>query len=125
MPRRSFRTTVGRRCSLVPLERNAPMTQTTRSRLLVENVQGIAVVTLADELLVDEGVIHEVGEDLVRFLDESRPASVLLNFREVQAMSSSMLAILLKVARRVARVQGRLKLCSISPGLVQIFRITR
>jgi anti-sigma B factor antagonist len=101
------------------------MTKTIRSRLLVENVQGVLVVTFADQFLIEEGLIHEVGDDLVKLVDKHRRANVLLNFREVQAMSSTMLAVLLKVARRVGNTQGRLKLCSISPDLVEIFRITR
>src|SRR5262249_33652737 len=122
--RRSFQK-FGRGSSPHPAERNAAMTKTIRSRLLVENVQGVLVITFAGEFLIDEGLIQEVREDLVKLVDKHRRANVLLNFREVQAMSSTMLAVLLKVARKVASAQGRLKLCSISPDLVEIFRITR
>ena len=50
---------------------------------------------------------------------------MLLNFRAVQYMSSTMLAVLLKYARRVAGLRGQLKLCCIAPDLLEVFRITR
>jgi anti-sigma B factor antagonist len=40
-------------------------------------------------------------------------------------MSSTMLAILLKVARKIAGAQGQLRLCALTPDLLEIFRITR
>jgi anti-sigma B factor antagonist len=101
------------------------MPQTIRARLLVENVHGISIVTFADERLASEEVIHEVGEQLLSHIDEARPENVLLNFREVQAMSSTMLAVLLKLSRKVASIDGQLKLCCIAPDLLDIFRITR
>jgi anti-sigma B factor antagonist len=101
------------------------MSQTTSPRLLVENVQGIIVARFTDEMIVSEEVIWEVDEQLMGLLDGPSAPKLLLNFRDVRVMSSTMLAILLKLSRRVAGARGELKLCGLSPDLLEIFRITR
>jgi anti-sigma B factor antagonist len=101
------------------------MTRTLSPRLLVETVEGITIASFTDEMIVSEEVIFEVDEQLMNLLDGPSPQKMLLNFREVRVMSSTMLAILLKLSRRIAGVQGELKLCGLSPDLLEIFRISR
>jgi anti-sigma B factor antagonist len=101
------------------------MMQVTTPRVLIETVHGITVASFTDEAIVSEEVILEVGEQLVDLLDGARPERLVLNFREVRSMSSTMLAILLKVARKVGQFGGRLKLCCLAADLQEIFRITR
>jgi anti-sigma B factor antagonist len=101
------------------------MTPILNSRLLVETVEGITIATFTDEMIVSEEVIADVDEQLLSLVDDTRPAKVLLNFRAVRSMSSMMLAILLKLSKKIARAEGQLKLCSITPDLREIFRISR
>jgi anti-sigma B factor antagonist len=101
------------------------MSQTTYPRVLVETVQGITVATFSEEMIIAEDVIHDVDEQLDGLVDATRPANILLNFREVRCMSSTMLAVLLKLARKVGAAGGRLKLCGLSENLQEIFKITR
>jgi len=100
-------------------------TQILSSHLLVESVHGITVAKFTDELLVSEEVLHEVDEQLIGLVDSAQPDRILLNFSEVRGMSSAMLGILLKVARKVSGLGGRLKISGLSPDLFEIFRITR
>ncbi len=100
-------------------------TQTLCPRLLVETVHGVTVASFTDELLVSEEAIHEVDEQLIGLIESSKPEKVLLNFSEVRGMSSTMLAVLLKIGRRVTALEGSLKLCGLSMDLMEIFKITR
>jgi anti-sigma B factor antagonist len=99
------------------------MPDTTNPRLFVETVGGVTVVTLADAELVAEDVIAGVVEQLDT-VDVSS-GRVVLNFRDVRLMSSTMLAVLLRFSRRVEAAGGKLKLCCIAPDLLTVFRITR
>jgi anti-sigma B factor antagonist len=99
------------------------MAGTTNPRLYVETVGGVTVITLADAELVAEDVIAGVVEQL-EAVDVSG-GRVVLNFREVRLMSSTMLAVLLRFGRRVEAAGSRLKLCCIAPDLITVFRITR
>lgn len=101
------------------------MIETTCPQLLVETVQGVTIASFTSTHLVAEEVILEIETELIGLIDAARPSSVLLDFRDVRVMSSTMLAVLLKVSRRVSSLDGRLKICGLSPDLEPIFRITR
>lgn len=110
---------------LINTKRIPPMSSTTYPRLLVETVQGVTVAAFTDDMLIAEEVIRDLDEQLAGLVDVAQPTKILLNFREVRTMSSSVLAILLKLHRKLAAVQGQLKLCCVAPDLLEIFRITR
>ena len=101
------------------------MTNTTFPRLYVETIGDVTVASLADSEIVNEDVLHEVDEQLAELASGLSAGDVLLNFREVRLMSSSMLAVLLKFSRRVAALGGKVKLCCVDPNLREIFKITR
>ena len=101
------------------------MPSTTSPRVLVETVGGVTVASFADEELTNDQVIEAVGEQLSNLAEGVGSGRLVLNFREVRFMSSSMLAVLLKFSKKVTAGQGRLKLCSIAPNLKEIFKITR
>lgn len=91
----------------------------------METIHGITVASFADAELLTEDVIQDLGEQLKDLVDGLGAADILLNFRDVRLMSSTMLAILFRFARRVSAAGGRLKLCGIAPDLMTAFRITR
>jgi anti-sigma B factor antagonist len=91
----------------------------------VETIGGVTVASFADDEIVAEDVIHDVDEQLGELANGLASRDVLLNFREVRLMSSTMLAVLLKFSRRLAAVRGRVKLCCVDPSLREIFKITR
>ena len=101
------------------------MSRIASPRLLMETIHGITVASFADAELLTEDVIHEVGEQLQELAGGLGQADVLLNFRGVRLMSSTMLGVLFKFARRIAAAGGRLKLCGIAPDLLAAFKITR
>lgn len=101
------------------------MPAATESRLLVEPVEGVTIVHFADETLMSELVIQQVEEQLQALADQVGGGKVLLNFRDVHYMSSAVLAVLLKLSRRVSQSGGRLKLCGLVPGLKEAFRASQ
>lgn len=94
-------------------------------RLFVERIDGVTVATFADPSILAEEVIRDVDEQLSLLLEGSGSGKVLLSFRDVKFMSSAMLAVLVKVARRVEKAKGRLKICCLAPPLMEVFRMTR
>jgi anti-anti-sigma factor len=101
------------------------MSQSTSPHLLVESVDGVTIAAIADASLLSEEVIADVDEQLGQLLDSLGPDKVVLSFREVRQMSSSVLAVLVKFARRVGEAGGRLKLCCLDPHLREVFRVSR
>jgi anti-sigma B factor antagonist len=50
---------------------------------------------------------------------------IVLNFGEIQQVSSAALGKLIKLRGRAEDVRGRLRLCNLHADLLQVFRITR
>lgn len=100
------------------------MPRSTAPRLFVDLVDGATVVTFADARILSEDVIEDINEQLDPIGDRGEP-KVVLNFREVQFMSSALLATLLKFARRVATAGGELRLCGLSSEIRPVFKVTR
>jgi anti-sigma B factor antagonist len=101
------------------------MLRTLSPRLLVETIHGVTIATFADAEILTEDAIGAINDQLQELVEGLGHSNVLLNFRDVRLMSSTMLGVLLKFARRMQSVHGRLKLCCIAPDLMQAFKITR
>jgi anti-sigma B factor antagonist len=100
------------------------MSQSPRSRLRLENVDGVTVVSFVDTKIVAEDQIQEVGEELYGLVEDGVKRRILLNFGNVQYCSSTVLGKLVSLKRRVEAAKGRLKLCCIHPDLLVPFKLT-
>jgi anti-anti-sigma factor len=101
------------------------MSQSTCPRLLVEAVNDVMVAGFSDEALLSDEVIREVEDQLNQLVESVGPGKLLISFRGVKYLSSTMLAVLIKTARRVQKAHGRLILCNIAPHLMEVFRAGR
>ncbi|MCD4831554.1 MAG: STAS domain-containing protein [Anaerohalosphaeraceae bacterium] len=94
-----------------------------KPRISVYYAQNATVVTLTDEKILEEGDIKSI-EDSIMPLIESR-VNLVIDFSEVQFLSSTVLGLLIRVSKRIYEQKGRLRLCSIGPKIYDIFKITR
>ncbi len=99
------------------------MVQTSR-RLRLDKVDGVTVVSFADTRIVEDEVIKEVGEELYSLVEDKGHNQLLINFGHLELCSSVILGKLVNLQKRVAAVNGQLKLCGLKPDLLHIFRIT-
>src|SRR5882672_11496358 len=96
-----------------------------RRRLEVEDIGDVAVVNFVDKKILDEQNIQMIGDDLFRLVDELGRRKVLLNFANVEFMSSAALGKLITLHRKLQAVQGKLVLCNISKSILEVFKITK
>ncbi len=99
--------------------------QPRRQRLVVEDIGDVAVVNFVDKKILDEQNIQVIGEQLFSLVDEAGRRKILLNFGNVEYLSSAALGKLINLKKKVGAVKGKLKLCCIHPDLLEVFRITR
>jgi anti-sigma B factor antagonist len=99
--------------------------QPRRRRLEVEDIGDIAVVNFVDKKILDEQNIQMIGDDLFRLVDELGRRKVLLNFGNVEFMSSAALGKLITLHRKLQAVQGKLVLCKIAKDILDVFKITK
>lgn len=96
-----------------------------RRRLEVEDIGDIAVVNFVDKKILDEQNIQAIGEDLFRLVDELGKKKIVLNFGNVEFLSSAALGKLITLNRKLQGARGKLILCGISKEIREVFEITR
>src|SRR6516165_11099249 len=96
-----------------------------RRRLEVEDIGDITVVNFTDRKILDEQNIQIIGEQLFSLVDEMGRRKVLLNFGNVEYLSSAALAKFITLNKKLQKAEGRLILCNIDPQIKEVFEITK
>jgi anti-anti-sigma factor len=86
---------------------------------------GILTVVFDDARILDETKLEQLSRDLLEMLNKTTEERVVLDFRNVKFMSSSMLGKLIQVNKKAGEFKVKLKLCSIDPEIRQVFKITK
>lgn len=101
------------------------MSQGRKRRIEVEYVGDVAVVAFVDKRILDEQNIQLIGEQLFALVDEEGRKKILLNFGNVEYLSSAALGKLITMNKKVRGAAGQLKLCNIKPEIYEVFEITK
>ena len=99
--------------------------QPRRRRLEVEDIGDITVVNFVDKKILDEQNIQVIGEQLFQLVDELGRRKILLNFKNVEFLSSAALGKLITLNRKLQSAGGKLVLCEIDPQIYEVFEITK
>ena len=96
-----------------------------RRRLEVEDIGDVTVVNFTDKKILDEQNIAVIGEQLFSLVDELGRKKILLNFGNVEYLSSAALGKFVALHKKVSAAGGRLILCNIDPQIYEVFEITK
>ena len=99
--------------------------QPRRRRLEVEDIGDVTVVNFTDKKILDEQNIQIIGEQLFSLVDEAGRRKVLLNFGNVEYLSSAALGKLITLNKKLQAAGGKLILCNIDPQIYEVFEITK
>lgn len=99
--------------------------QPRRRRLEVEDIGDVTVVNFTDRKILDEQNIQVIGEQLFSLVDEAGRKKVLLNFGNVEYLSSAALGKLITLNKKLQAAGGKLILCNIDPQIYEVFEITK
>jgi anti-sigma B factor antagonist len=99
--------------------------QPRRRRLEVEDIGDVSVVNFIDRKILDEQNIQVIGEQLFSLVDDQGRRKVLLNFGNVEYLSSAALGKLITLHKKLTSLGGRLILCNIDPQIYEVFEITK
>ena len=91
----------------------------------VTNAGEITVVRLRDRKLHDQERIEELGRELFELVEGRNCRQLVLNFVDVEFISSATLGKLIVLDRKVKAVNGQLRMCHVSPEILEVFRVTR
>jgi anti-sigma B factor antagonist len=109
----------------VALKENLMSSPPRRRRLEVEDIGEVTVVNFTDRKILDEQNIQIIGEQLFSLVDEAGRRKLLLNFGNVEYMSSAALAKLITLNKKLQPVGGRMILCNVDAQIMEVFEITK
>ena len=91
-----------------------------RNRIDVSDVGEVSVVQFKDRKILDESNIQEMGRELFELIEQKR-AKILLNFMNVEFLSSAALGKLITLDKKLKAAKGQLKLSNIRPEIYEVF----
>ena len=97
----------------------------THRRIDVSKTGDVSVVKFLDRKILDEAAIQELGSELFGLVEIDNRKAILLDFDGVEFLSSAALGKLITFDRKLKTAKGRLKMCGISPGILEVFQVTK
>ena len=94
-------------------------------RLDIEQVGDVTVARFIDKKILDETNIQIIGNQLFGLVDEDGREKIVLDFSNVEYLSSAALGKLITLDKKVKAAKGKLRLCSIRPDIYEVFAITK
>lgn len=94
-------------------------------RISVEYAENATIVTLTDEKILEEKNIQALQDSIMPIIEQAGRLNLILDFCNVQFLSSAVLGLLIRISKKIYERDGRLRLCNISPKIYEIFKITR
>jgi len=94
-------------------------------RVEVEEVGDVSVARFVDKKILDETNIQIIGNQLVALVDEDVRKKIVLDFSNVEYLSSAALSKLLILEKKSKAAGAKLRFCGIRPDIYQIFTLTK
>lgn len=91
-------------------------------RLEVSEGGGVAVVRFRDRRIVNTLEIELVGQELYRLVEEDKHMRLVLDFSDVEYLSSALIGKLIWLNAKVQARNGSVKLCCVRPEIFEIFQ---
>ncbi len=91
----------------------------------VTSQKDIRLVEFTNNKILDEGNISEIGQTLGILVDESASPKLLLDFANVDHLSSAALGMLINLNNKIRQKNGMLRLTNIKPQIMEVFVITK
>ncbi len=97
----------------------------TPRRIKIHESGEVTVVTFVDSKIIDEAEIQELGQELYSLVERDGRKKVVLNFSNVEFLSSAALGKLIGFDKRVKQNSAELVLSNIRPEIYEVFAITK
>jgi anti-sigma B factor antagonist len=94
-------------------------------RLNITDHKGVKIVSFIENKILDEANIADIEKALIALASEKHRPKLLLDFQNVDHLSSAALGILINVDKKVKTESGELRLTNIKPQIYEVFVITK
>tara|TARA_R110002111_G_scaffold146808_1_gene213581 strand:+ start:38 stop:406 length:369 start_codon:yes stop_codon:yes gene_type:complete len=86
--------------------------------------EGVPVVFLTSTKYIDRELIQQTQQELITFIQSSKPTRLVINFKDVEAISSEFITTMLRCSDYAQSENGELRLCNMSPMVRMAFQVT-
>jgi anti-sigma B factor antagonist len=93
--------------------------------IAVSEHAGVFVCEFTTSKILDESNIKEIGDTLGSLIDRHEYPKMLLDFSNVEHLSSAALGMLINANNRLRQRNGQLRLTRIRPQILEVFTITK
>jgi len=94
------------------------------NRIEVSESASVSVVRFLDQKIIDPEAIQELGQELFDLVERDDRKKLVLNFENVEFLSSAALGKLITFEKKSKRNDAELILTNISAEIFQVFAIT-
>ena len=85
-----------------------------------------SVVEFRTPSLMDPIILEEIGKELYRLVDDEDRRKLVLDFEQVQYLSSQAIGIILTLNKKLSALKhSKMVLCGVGPKLMELLKITR
>ena len=91
----------------------------------VVQADNVAVVSLLESRILDEGNIAEIGRQLMDLVTRQYMIKMVIDLGEVKYLSSAVLRQFIALYKAIVQEKGDLKLCRVGPEIREVFKITQ
>ena len=93
--------------------------------VLATSHKDIAVVEFTENKILDEMSVSEIERALTTLLESRQRPKILLDFSNVDHLTSAALGMLININNRIKQQNGQLRLANIRPQIMEVFMITK
>ena len=93
--------------------------------LVVSRILGVTVVSFRDQSILDGAAVERLADTLYELVDAQARRMLLLDFRQVKYLSSTMMGVLLALHKKARAINGQVVVCGLNPSLRRAIRFMR
>src|SRR5665213_2394756 len=112
--------------SLQPLRLHAMLRIAMDVPLTITEIEKYTVVEFRTPSLMDPTLLENIGQAVYRLVDAEDRRLLVLDFEQVEYLSSQAIGIVLTLNKKLAKLKHTsLVLCGVGPKLMELIKITR
>ena len=94
-------------------------------KLLVNRQGDMGIVMVQDKRFLNDEVITQFAEEVFDLVDNQGYTKLVLDFQNVEYLSSKMLGKLMALYKRIQAEKGGLAICNVRRDLREVFEVTQ
>ena len=95
------------------------------SRLVIDEQGDIIRISFIDRNILDEANIQQIGDEITALIDQTANPKLLIDFENVEHLSSAALGTLITINNKIRQKGGQLRLSNIDGQIYEVFVITK